>query len=130
MQVNLFCAGKKENNNLRESMAKGYPHGGMFLPLLWSLGVDDLFWELNNDGHYTVGYAKDTAILIIGKFLQMVPEVVQTSLCTVQQWCNRTNLHFNRNKTVVIPFTRKRKLKGLKEPTPFNKTIQLTSEVK
>jgi hypothetical protein len=31
---------------------------------------------------------------------------------------------------VVIPFTRKRNLKGLKEPTLFNKIIQLTSEVK
>jgi hypothetical protein len=29
-----------------------------------------------------------------------------------------------------MPFTRKRNLKGLKEPTLFNKTIQLTDEVK
>jgi hypothetical protein len=32
--------------------------------------------------------------------------------------------------TVVIPFTRKRNLKGLKKPTLFNKMIQLTSEIK
>jgi hypothetical protein len=31
---------------------------------------------------------------------------------------------------VVIPFTRKRVIRGLKEPTLFNKTIQLSSEVK
>jgi hypothetical protein len=31
---------------------------------------------------------------------------------------------------VVIPFIRKRNLKGLEEPTLFNKTIQLISEVK
>jgi hypothetical protein len=31
---------------------------------------------------------------------------------------------------VVIPFTRKRNLNGLKEPTTFNETIKLTSEVK
>jgi hypothetical protein len=61
---------------------------------------------------------------------QTVSEVLQTSLGTVQQWCDRTNLAIYPNKTVIIPFTRKRNLKGLKEPTHFNKTICLTSEVK
>jgi hypothetical protein len=31
---------------------------------------------------------------------------------------------------VVIPFTKKRVLKGLKEPTFFGKAIQLSTEVK
>jgi hypothetical protein len=31
---------------------------------------------------------------------------------------------------VVIPFTRKRNIKGLKKPILFSKTIQLSSEVK
>jgi hypothetical protein len=39
-------------------------------PLLWGLVVDDLLWELNDGGYYTVGYADDIAILIIGKFPQ------------------------------------------------------------
>jgi hypothetical protein len=30
---------------------------------------------------------------------------------------------------VVMPFTRKRTIKGLKEPILFNKMIQLSSEV-
>jgi hypothetical protein len=36
----------------------------------------------------------------------------------------------NLNKTVIIPFTRKRELNGLKEPSLFNRRIQLSSEVK
>jgi hypothetical protein len=36
----------------------------------------------------------------------------------------------NPNKTVIIPFTRKRDIRGLKEPTLFNNTIQLSSEAK
>jgi hypothetical protein len=48
----------------------------------------------------------------------------------VQQWCERTNLSINPNKTVIIPFTRKRNIKGLKEPILFSKTIQLSDEVK
>jgi hypothetical protein len=31
---------------------------------------------------------------------------------------------------VIIPFTRKREIKGLKEPSLFSKRIQLSSEVK
>jgi hypothetical protein len=44
--------------------------------------------------------------------------------------CELTNLSINPNKTVSIPFTRKRNVKGLKEPILFNKMIQLSSEVK
>jgi hypothetical protein len=39
-------------------------------------------------------------------------------------------LSINPNKTVIIPFTRRREKKGLKEPILFNKTIQLSSGVK
>jgi hypothetical protein len=67
---------------LGATMAKG-----VLLPLLWSLVVDYLLWGLNNNVYYTIGYADDTAILINGKVLQTVPEVLQTALCTVQQWC-------------------------------------------
>jgi hypothetical protein len=87
--------------------------------------VDDLR-GLDNNGYYTIGYADYIAILIKGKFLQTMPEVLHT----VQQWCKRTKLSINPNKSVVIPFTWKRAIKGLKEPILFNKTIQLSSEVK
>jgi hypothetical protein len=40
------------------------------------------------------------------------------------------NLSINPNKTVIIPSTRKRNIKGLKEPILFSKTIQLSNEVK
>jgi hypothetical protein len=56
------------------------------------------------NGHYTVGYADDIAIFISGKFLQTV-----SALCTVQQRCERTKLSINPKKTVIIPFTRKRR---------------------
>jgi hypothetical protein len=100
--------------------ARGCPQGGVLSPLLWSRVVDDL-WGLNNDGYYTVGYADDTTILINGKFFQTVSEVLQTALCTLQQWCERTNMSTNHNKTVLIPYTRKRNIKGLKEQSSSTK---------
>jgi hypothetical protein len=84
----------------------------------------------NSNGYHTVGYADNTAILINGKFPYTVSEVLQTTLCTVQKLCEKTGLSINPNKTVIIHFTRKRELKGLKEPSLFNKRIQLSSEVK
>jgi hypothetical protein len=79
---------------LGASAARGCLQGGVLLPLLWSLVVDDLLCELNDNRYYTVGYADDTAILINGKFLQTLSEVLQTDLCTVQQWCERTKLSY------------------------------------
>lgn len=79
---------------------------------------------------FTVGYADDITILINEKFPQTMSEVLQTALGIVQQWCDMTDLSINLNKMVIMPFTRKRDIKGLKEPTLFNKTIQLLSEVK
>jgi hypothetical protein len=109
-----FCA-MLESRNISATLlgktlgvvaARGCSLGGVLSPLLWSLVVDDLLWGLNSNGNYTVGHADDIAILITGKFLQTVSEVLQTALCTVQQWCKRTKLSINQNKTVVISFTR------------------------
>jgi hypothetical protein len=44
----------------------------------------------------------------------------------VAQWYNS----INPNKIVIILFTRKRNIRGLREPTTFGKTIQLSTEVK
>jgi hypothetical protein len=96
----------------RVSAARGCPQGWVLSPLLWSLVVDDLIWGLNNDGYYTVRYTDDIAILINKKFPHTVSEVLQTTLYSVQQWCKRTNLSINPNKTVIIPFTRKRNIRN------------------
>jgi hypothetical protein len=41
----------------------------------------------------------------------------------------RADLSINPNKTVIVPFTRKRKI-NLREPILFNKTIQFSDNVK
>jgi hypothetical protein len=67
---------------LGASAARGCLQGGVFSPLLWSLVVDNLLWEVNGNGYYSVGYADDILILINGKFLWTVSEVLQTALCS------------------------------------------------
>jgi hypothetical protein len=102
----------------------------MLLPLVWSLVVDGLLRELNEGGYHAVEYADDIAILINGKLPETVSEVLQTALGLIQQWCDRTGLSINPSKTVLISFTKKKFLKGLKELTLFGKTIWLSTEVK
>jgi hypothetical protein len=52
------------------------------------------------------------------------------ALYTVQRWCEGTDLSINPDKTVIVPFTTKRTLKNLKEPSLFNKIIQFSDDVK
>jgi hypothetical protein len=68
-------------------------------------------------GLHDVGCADHIAILIHGKFPNTVSELLQEALGVVQQWCDRTQLSMNSQKMVIVPFTQKRDLRGLKEPT-------------
>jgi hypothetical protein len=76
-------------------------------------------------GSSAVGYADNIAILINGKFPYIVPEFLQTALHTVQQWYERTNLSINPYKTVIIPITRRRNIKGHKDPILFSQAIRI-----
>jgi hypothetical protein len=101
---------------LEGSVTRDCPQGGVLSPLLWSLVVDEPIGGLNGNGYFTLGYADDIAILIHRKFPNTVSELLQEALSLVQQWCNRTQLSINPQKIVIVPFTRKRDLRGLKEP--------------
>jgi hypothetical protein len=130
MLENKKISATLSGETLGATAARGCPQVGVLSPLLWSLVMDNLHWGLNNNGYYTIRYADDIAILINGKFPQTVSEVLQTALCTLQRWCERTKLSINPNLMVVIPFTRKRNIKRLREQILFSKRIQLSSEVK
>ena len=83
---------------------------GILSPLLWSLVVNELI-GLNENGHYTLGYADDIAILICGKFPK---HQIRVSLGGFQygreKWCDRTQLYIKPQKMVIVPFTQKRDL--------------------
>jgi hypothetical protein len=115
---------------LEGSLARGCLQEGVLSPLLWSQVLDKLMGGLNWNGYYTLGYADDIAIFIHGKFPNTVSELPQEALNVVQQWCDRTQLSINPQKILIVPFTWKRDLRGLKEPTLSRHTLQLTTEVK
>jgi hypothetical protein len=91
--------------------------------------VDELV-GLNENGYYTLGYADDIAIPVSGKFPYTLSELLQEAFSIVQQWCDGTQLSINPQKMVIVPFIRKRDLRGLKESTLSGHKLQLTTEVR
>jgi len=72
------------------------------------------YGQTHKSGCYRVGYADDTAILVNGQFPNTVSELLQEALDMVQQWYDDTQLSISPQKMVVVPFTKKRNLRGLK----------------
>lgn len=97
-------------STLTVKTTRGCPQGGVLSPLLWSLVVDDLLNKLTDDGFEVIGFADDLVILVRGKFDLTISERMQHALNLTSQWCRNEKLNVNAAKTVLIPFTRRRKL--------------------
>ena len=108
---------------------KGCPQGGVLSPLLWSLVVDGLLTMLSNRGLDVQGYADDLTVIISGKYDNIISELMQDALKLIWQWCRQEGLSINPNKTVIVPFTKRRKL-TLTNPTLNGTIINFSKEVK
>lgn len=114
----------------RAAVKQGCPQGGVLSPLLWCLVVDSLLVQLNSLGYYTLGYADDLAVIIVGKDKNTVSEVMQMALQIVESWCTANGLGVNGDKTITILFSNLRDNSLSKRPTIFGKHVQVTEEVK
>jgi hypothetical protein len=59
---------------------RGCPHGGVLSPLLWNMVINFLLNRLNNESLWAQGFANVIAIVINGKFLRTVYELMQKTL--------------------------------------------------
>jgi hypothetical protein len=84
----------------------------------------------HGSGIYIQGYADYICLLAVGKFPNMVSELMQWALLTVETWCNEVRLSVNPDKTKPVAFTRKRKPLGVFEPHFFGVTLSLSRLVK
>lgn len=101
---------------LSATPGEGCPQGGCLSPLLWSLVVDDLLGKLTEAGFEICGYADDLVIVVRGKHDGTVCDQMQIALSTAHEWCINEGLSINPKKTILVPFTNRRKysLKVLK----------------
>ncbi|KAJ8968113.1 hypothetical protein NQ317_002439 [Molorchus minor] len=68
-------------------------------------------------------------ILVKGNEWEIINSL-QDTLDAVSNWCEGEQMSVNPHKTVIVPFTRKRKLDGLIQPSIMGETIAFSEEVK
>ena len=110
-------------------MSMGSPQGSVLSPLLLCL-VNEFLASLNDGRVYTQGYSDNICLLAGGKFPNTISELIQRVPNIVEVWCGELSLSVNRDKTGLVPFTRKRKIPGHVEPRLFGKNLQRSMSVK
>ena len=94
---------------------RGFPQGGCLSPLLWCLLIDELVKKLNRLHIYTQMYSDDGVLLITGKVLSTICNIMNRALKVTLEWCRSKGLNLNPDKTKCVLFTNKRKI-GEAEP--------------
>jgi len=70
----------------------GLPQGGGLSPLLWSLVADSLLKWLSKQGVFTQSFADNGVIIIVGKVLHILSDIMQCILRGVEKWCSDRHL--------------------------------------
>jgi Reverse transcriptase (RNA-dependent DNA polymerase) len=92
-------------------------HRGCVLsPLLWNMVTDSLLNRLGNCNCFVQGFADDVVILIKGKFLSTICDLMQRASNCVQNWCDEIGLNDNTDKTSMVLFTKSGNLEGFFSP--------------
>lgn len=108
---------------------RGCPQGGVLSPLLWSLVVDDLLKALSDSGYDVQGYADDLVIVVRGKHDETISRLMQNAFDKVWDWCMSSGLSINPSKTVIVPFTKRRKV-AITAPFLNGVRLELSGEAK
>jgi hypothetical protein len=91
---------------------------GVLSPLLWNMVADSLLNLLRNCNCLVQSFADDVVILISGKFLSTICDLIRALNC-VQNWCSEIGLNVNVDKTSMVLFTKWRNLVGFFAPKLF-----------
>ncbi len=111
------------------TVTKGSPQGGVLPPLLWCLVIDEIITILNDLGQQTEGFSDDLAIVLRGKFIPTLCDILQSALNKISNWCTKNELSINPAKTKMIIFTNRKKIEGVVIPTINGIEILLVKEV-
>ncbi|XP_017465837.1 PREDICTED: uncharacterized protein LOC108358852 [Rhagoletis zephyria] len=95
---------------------RGTPQGGVLSPLLWLLVANELLGKFEGKAPRLIAYADDIAIVVTGKFLDTISNVMESALRVVHRWATTVNLEVNADKTDAVLFTRRYKIPAWKPP--------------
>ena len=89
--------GKQSQEEATIKATKGCPQGRILFPLMCSLVIDDLFYELGSNGFEVVGYADDLFIMVRGQDIRAISVQMQIALDI-----NTNLLNTNSSKTILV----------------------------
>ncbi|XP_058982786.1 uncharacterized protein LOC131804232 isoform X1 [Musca domestica] len=115
---------------IRKSVTRGTPQGGVLSPLLWLLVINNIIMDLEVTGTKVVAYADDVVLLIAGKFVQTISDLMQGALVTLSRWARRNGLGVNPSKTELVIFTKRRKYPTFTPPKLDGVRLNLSLEAK
>lgn len=109
---------------------RGTLQGGVLSPTLWVLVMDSLLKKLHNEGFKAIGYADDLTVICRGKHLATISERTQLATKIVEEWCSKSGLTVNPEKSELVIFTKNKKLIGFTNPMIFGKEIARKNSAK
>lgn len=124
--INSQMAGSE----LRKTVTKGTPQGGVISPLLWLLVVNKILKRMKIKGVKIVAYADDVVIIISGKHLPTMSDLMQSALKELATWAKQNGLGVNPSKTELVLFTRKYKIPPFRKPKMDGQELTLSNEAK
>jgi Reverse transcriptase (RNA-dependent DNA polymerase) len=68
---------------------KGCHQGEVLSPLLWSLVIDNLLIELEQQGYEVLDFADDLVIIVRGKVDSLISDRLQFALNYATKWCKQ-----------------------------------------
>ena len=112
----------------RYSITKGVPQGSVISHILFSIMINDLFDDINNDVQYSL-YADDGAMCVTCHSVQEGLADMQVAIDIVVDWCNTWEFKLTATKTKTMIFSRFRKFATLSLKLN-NQNIEFVSQFK
>jgi hypothetical protein len=117
-------------SSLPAKVIGGCPQGGVLSPLLWNLVADRFLTTTNDLGFSTFAYADDIVIIVQGKFVHTIREIMQKALNMVVKWAAKEGLNISPHKKAIDPFTNRKKIAGLGPLILHGKELKMLDKVK
>ena len=109
---------------------RGCPQGGVLSPSLWNLVINDfLQYTAKHIPGYIQAFADDIMSLAEGDDLDVIWQRTQTTIKTIENWCQSKGLNISALKTKIVIYTWNRKW-SLRPIEVCGETIELSNEVK
>ena len=130
MVTNRHVTISHKNSTRRIKTKRGCPQGGVLSPFLWNLVIDDLLqYTAKHIPGYIQAFADDIMSLAEGDDLDVIWQRTQTTIKTIENWCQSKGLNISALKTKIVMFAWNRKW-SLRPIEVCGETIELSNEVK